>query len=293
MKMPFVLRVLCVVLVFATAFSFELLASVTQPQTQRGVVSDDFTNEFKKARPQSTKPGKTSGHGRTSPKYTPATPLVQPFGPNAVRVGLTIWKLERVLGTTFTSTNGQWQWISKRAAADTKFQDGDFLRLSFESPRAGYLYVINRDLLTDGSYGGTNLIFPVRGEDNSLQAGKLIDFPAEDQPPFRASPSARQAGELLTIVVTSEPLPFQLTDESLPISQSQLMDWETRWGGLAQRFEMNDGVGQLRTDAEQQAASRKRAKTLTRADPAPQTIFVVSPKNSDGLLVNFMLSYVR
>ena len=290
MMMPFVLRVLCVVLVFSMVFTFELLASTSLPQTQRGLVADDF----RKARPKSTKPVKTSGHaGRTSPRYTPATPIAQPFGPNAVQVGLTIWKMERVLGFTSADRSGQWQWISKRVAADTKFKDGEVIRLSFESPRAGYLYVINRDALTDGSYGATKLIFPVRGEDNSLEAGKLIDIPAEDQPPFRASPSARQAGELLTILVTSEPLPLLLTDVELPLSSGQLIEWEAKWGGLAQRFDMSGGVGQVRTDAEQQAASRKRARELTRADPAPQTIFVVSPRNNDGLLFNLMLSYIR
>lgn len=294
MRMPFVLRVLCVVLVFAIALTFEFLASAGPPQTQRGVVSDDFKNDLRKARPEPKKQVKTSGHsGGTSPKYTPATPIVQPFGPNAVQVGLTIWKMERVFGTTLTSANGQWQWISKRVAADTIFQDGDLIRLSFESPRAGFLYVFNRDLLTDGSYGATTLIFPLQHEDNSLEAGKLIDFPAEDQPPFRASPSANQAGELLTILVTAEQLPVSLTDDPRPVLQSQLIEWEAKWGGLVQRFEMHGGVSQVRTDAEQQAASRKRARKLTRAEPAPQTIFVVSPRNNDGLLFNLKLSYVR
>ena len=296
MRMPFVVRVLCVVLVLSMVLTFELLASASPQQTQRGVVSDDFKEDFRKARPQSTKPIKTSGHaGRMPPRYTPATPITQSFGPNAVKVGLTIWRIERVFETTFTSTDrpGQWQWISKRVAADTKFQDGDLLRLSFESPRAGYLYVINRDRLTDGSYGATKLIFPVQGEDNRLEAGKLIDIPAEDQPPFRASPGATQAGELLTILVTSAPLPLSLTDVELPVSPSQLIEWEEKWGGFSQRFELKDGVGQTRTDAEHRAASRKRARELTREDPAPQTIFVVSPRNNDGLLLNLMLSYVK
>src|SRR5215470_11793041 len=99
MRMPFVVRVLCVVLVFATVFAFELLVSASPPQTQRGIIADDF----RKARPKSAKPVKPSGPaGRTSPEYTPATPITQPFGPNALKVGLTIWKMEQVFGTTFT-----------------------------------------------------------------------------------------------------------------------------------------------------------------------------------------------
>lgn len=293
MKMPFVPRVLCLVLLLSITLTFEFLASASPQETLRTIVSDDFT----KARPKPRKRVKPAGHpGRASRKYyTPSTPIFQPLALNALQVGLTVWKVERVVGTTFTSLHraGQWQWISKRIAADTKFQEGDFIRLSIESPRAGYLYVINRDWLSDGSYGATNLIFPFRDEDNRLEAGKLIDIPAEDQQPFRASPSANQAGELLTILVTSAPLPLTLTDSPIPISPGQLTEWEERWGGFARRFEMNGGVGQVRTTAEKQAASRKRTRQLTRDDPAPQTIYLVSPRNNDGLLFNLMLAYIK
>jgi len=56
---------------------------------------------------------------------------------------------------------------------------------------------------------------------------------------------------------------------------------------------MNDGVGQARTLAEQEAASLKGARQLTRDDPAPQTIFLLTPRNNNGLLFNLMLSYIR
>jgi hypothetical protein len=79
----------------------------------------------------------------------------------------------------------------------------------------------------------------------------------------------------------------------MAISPRQLIAWEERWGGFAQRFEMNGGVGQVRTTAEEQAASRKRARQLTRDEPAPQTIYLVSTKNNDGLLFNLMLAYVK
>lgn len=293
MRMPFVLRMLCFVLLLSITLTFELFVSAGPQETLRTIVSDDFT----KARPKPRKPGRSSGHsGRKSRKhYTSSTPIVQPFGLNILQVGLTVWKVDRIVGTTFTNAQrpGEWQWISKRVAADTKFQDGDRIRLSIESPRAGYLYVINRDRLTDGTDGATNLIFPVRDEDNRLFAGKLIDIPAENEPPFRVSPSTNQAGELLTILVTSAPLPLSLSDGPMPISPGQLIEWEQRWGGFAQRFEMKGGVGEVRTTPEEQAASRKRARQLTRDDPAPQTIYLVSPKNNDGLLFNLMLAYVK
>ena len=39
-----------------------------------------------------------------------------------------------------------------------------------------------------------------------MEAGKLIDIPAEHDAPFKANPKPNQAGEMLTIIVTSKPL---------------------------------------------------------------------------------------
>jgi hypothetical protein len=178
--------------------------------------------------------------------------------------------------------------------ADHQFREGDLLRLSIESPWGGYLYVIDRDWFTDGSSGGeTNLIFPVRGEDNRLEAGKLIDIPAEHNAPFKASPKPNQAGEMLTIIITSAPITLPLSKQYLPVSSTQLLAWEGKWGGMTERFEMNGGAGETRTIAEQQAASPTGIRQLTRDDPAPQTIYFLTPKSRDGLLFNLRLSYAR
>jgi len=176
---------------------------------------------------------------------------------------------------------------------DAKFREGDLLRLSIESPRAGYLYVVDRDWFNNGSAGETNLIFPLRGDDNRLQAGKLIDIPAGDQAPFMTKPKPDQVGEMLTIIVTSSPLALPVLQDTLPISNDQLAEWEKKWSGLTERFEMKGGPGQTRTIIEQQAATRRGIRQLTRDDPAPQTIYFISPKSSDGLLFNLMLSYER
>lgn len=265
----------------------------SQKETLRVIVADDFV----KNRPGSRK--------RTGPRKRPRTyrlassPVTRPAGEGnfgTLKVGLTVWKLHAEPGPR--SNAGQsltesrpLQWIAKRVEADTRFHRGDFLRFSIESPRPGYLYVINRDLLTDGSFGETNLIFPTRGDDNRLQAGRLIDIPAVDQTPFKADPKSNQAGEMLTIIVTSAPLQLQISKDPLPISSVQLVEWEERWGGPTERFELDGGVGQARTRREQQAAAREATRQLTRDDPGPQTIYLLNPKNADGLLFNLMLSY--
>ncbi len=276
-------------------FSIQLIArGNSQKEIPRSIISDDFIKNRPKSKAKATShTPKTSRIYRLASK--PRTRPAAESSSDTLQLGLTIWKLQPVNSGVDRSTREnrrrQLERIAKRVEADTQFHEGDLLRLSIESPRTGYLYVINRDWFADGTSGETNLIFPERGEDNRLEAGKLINIPAEDQAPFRASPKSNQAGELLTIVVTSSPLPLPLSKDPLPISSTQLLDWEERWGGLSERFEMKGGAGEARTRQERQAA--KGTRQLTRDDPSPQTIYLVTPKSSDGLLFNLMLSYVR
>jgi hypothetical protein len=254
-----------------------LLAHSQQPK-DRSITSDDFNKE----RPNSKRRiGRPRKYRQASP------PLPKPLdlhSESTLKAGVTLWKVERT---------GDKE-VAKRVEADTQFHEGDLLRLSIESPRAGYLYVINRDWFTDGSSGGeTNLIFPQRGEDNRLEAGRLIDIPAEHDEPFKASPKPKQAGEMLTIIVTLAPLSLPLTHDPLPVSNTQLLAWEKKWSGMTERFEMSDGAGETRTIEEQEAASSNGSRQLTRNDPAPQTIYFLVPRSNDGLLFNLLLSYVR
>ena len=261
------------------AFSLPLVAHPQQPK-DRSITSDDFNKSRPSLKKRPIPPRKT--YRLASP------PLAKPLdvdSPSTLKVGVTLWKVHR------EGYGREAREIANRVEADTKFHDGEFVRLTIESPRAGYLYVIDRDWFTDGSSGGeTNLIFPHRGEDNRLEAGKLIDIPAQDHAPFKASPKANQAGEMLTIIVTSSPLSLPLSEDPLAVSTTQLAEWERKWSGMTERFEMNGGVGQTRTIEEQEATGIRQ---LTRDDPSPQTIYFLVPRSSDGLLFNLLLSYVR
>jgi Domain of unknown function (DUF4384) len=284
-----ILSFICVLLL-PCATQLAILGS-PQKETPRAIISDDFT----KARPQAKKRRNSAGHSRKSSRayHLASTPLDR-FGLDTLQLGVTLWKLQRVVGySTLETRRPEARFTATRVEADAPFRQGDLLRISFESPRAGYLYVIDRDWFTDGSSGETNLIFPVRGDDNRLYPGRLIDIPAEDQKPFRANPKPNQAGELLTIIVTSAPLPLPISSEPLRISNGQLLEWNRRWSNLIERFEMNDGAGQTRTIEERQAAARKGMRQLTRDDPAPQTIYRITPTSGDGLLFNLLLSYVQ
>jgi hypothetical protein len=259
-----------------------------QDENDRSIIADEFLKN---------RPGKAKTSGKKNTYRLATSPTKRSDQPE-LQVGVTIWKFEPatkgLLNVERSASGSYWNrsdWVPRRVEADIQFRDGDTLRISIESPRDGYLYVVNRDWLADGTYGATNLIFPTRGEDNRLRAGKLIDIPAQDEPPFKASPNPNQSSEVLTIIVTSSPLKLPLGPKAIPVSKTQLTEWEERWGGQAARLEMNGGTGRARTTEEELAASPTRARQLTREDPMPQTIYSVVPKSTGGLLFNLVLSY--
>jgi len=280
----------------------------TPQDTTRTIVSDDFTVNRPKAttRRNSARRGNnpTAGESSSGRRYRLASEssagvVTRSSLLNSSQLGLTIWKLRpgarksrsRLPGSEIGADT--FGWIAERVEADTGFRWGDRLRLSIESPRTGYLYVIDRDWFTDGSLSLTKLIFPIRGDNNLLQAGRLIDIPAEGRPAMTAEPGENQAGEILTIIVTLTPLRLALSDEPMPIAHTQLLEWEEMWGGTAQRYEMEGGAGQIRTIQEQQAATSKGMRQLSRDDPPPQTIYLVNSKRSGAFLFSVKLSYAR
>lgn len=279
-------------IVFLTSAASQQQKNPVTAQDEKGndraIIADDFLDK----RPGTLRRKKSTYRlAKAAPKRSDQAKL---------QVGVTIWKFEPATAQTYNgdrsgagSYSNKADWVPRRVEADVKFREGDTLRISIESPRDGYLYVVNRDLLADGTYGETNLIFPTQGEDNRLKAGKLIDIPAQDELPFKATPKPGQSSELLTIIVTTSPLPLALSNRPIPISRTQLTAWEERWGAEPDRFEMNGGAGQARTEEERLAASPTNTRQLTREDPLPQTIYSVVPKNRDVLLFNMVLSYIR
>jgi hypothetical protein len=219
------------------------------------------------------------------------------------QLGITLWRLrpakvsdkgQRMVITEGGRTN---EWLPERLEVDTPLSRGDRVRLSIESPRAGYLYVVDRDLHADGGMGNAMLIFPtlgMRGGDNQVRAGKLIDIPAlEDDPNyFIATPGmSDQIGEVLTIIVTTSPLALPISHQPLAISSSDMAKWERTWSSETEVFEMEGGAGQTWTAEEKEAAAAKSTRQLTRDEPSPQTIFRLSPKSNAAFLVDVRLRY--
>ena len=220
-------------------------------------------------------------------------------------VGVTVWRLR----PSRSSDEGgrvlvqeglkQAEWTPERIEADTPLKVGDRVRLSVESPRPGFLYIIDREQYADGSFGEPMLIFPTlrtRGGDNRVEPGRLIDIPAqEDQYSyFTAQPAGdrRQVAEVLTIILVPQPLPLQIAAQPLKMAETEVNGWEKLWGGVAERLELVGGAGRIWT-MEEKSAGAALGRQLTQAGPPPQTVYRVARKAGGPLLVTVPLRYGR
>lgn len=288
-----------------TAFSIGIVIASPPQETKRKIVSDDFTKNRREAAPS----GSGSKSQSAAPKsrkrriYRLVSSLAIKTQPSSVanlivQLGITIWRLRpgdsNDSGRRALIREKGKSWRAERVDADAIFREGDYVRISVESPRTGYLYVVDRDLFADGTTGGAMLIYPWSGTDNQLLPGRLIDIPAqEDDPSYFVArlTAANQVGELLTFIVTSMPLDLPISNEPFEIAPRQIRDWENMWGGVSERFEMEGGAGEAWTREEQQAAAKKGTRQLTRDDPSPQTIFQVTTTDPKAVLVHLRLRY--
>ena len=306
-------RVLIVAVLLAGIGS--VLIAQTQDDGSRQIVLEEFT----KARPTSTSPAprRPSGPRRRPtasvrlPKYIRKTPALtaslQP-GLSTMEVGVTIWRLTPGGGgdagaRVLVQENAQnSQWTPQRIEADTPLRVGERVRITIESPSAGYLYVIDREQYSDGSLGDAYLIFPTlrtRGGDNRVRPGRLIDIPAQEDTPsyFTLVPSPNrndQVAEVLTIIVTPEPFgDLPISTSPIKISKSDVAKWERTWSTQVERFEMVGGAGTPWTMSEKEASSSASARLLTQEEPPPQTIYRIGSRNKNAFLVTVPLRYSR
>lgn len=251
---------------------------------------------------------------RTAPRRKPArrdyrnlTPRVPPgrVAPDAV-VGVTVWRLrpsgaadagERLLTHDGAGTLS---WIPERVPSDAPLSEGDRVRLSIEPARTGYLYVIDRELYADGTTGEPYLIFPTTrtlGGDNRVEAGRLIDLPAQDDsPPYFTLRRSRadQIGESLQVLITKEPLEgLEIGARAQKLPAASVAAWGKTWGEQAGRLELAGGAGRPWTKEEREAGADGRRKLRPDA-PAPQTLYYRPGADpAKPLSVEVQLRYAR
>ena len=286
--------------------------SQTQTDASRQIVLD----RFNKARPPENVGGGSTATGSRRPRrpniaamrprYRRTSSLATLPKTKTEEIGVTVWRLRPPrpsdAGGRLLVLDGlkKEQWVAERIEANAPLQIGDRVRITIESPRPGYLYIIDREQYADGSFGEGMLIFPTqntRGGDNRVEPGKLIDIPSqEDQYSyFTAQPAGErrdQVAEVLTIILVPQALPLKIGAQPLRIAQNELSGWESLWGGATERLELVNGAGQTWTNEEKLAGAAK-GRQLTQTGPPPQTVYRVARKAGGSLLVTVPLRYAR
>jgi hypothetical protein len=307
-----------------------------QEDETRQIKLSEFTKKRPPATSTGTKPASTGGNSaswnaptyhrvkpktRTSTRPVNASNTTKPnntkpaeperpvaTGPVEVKeVGVTIWRLRPATkidtgpGFSVLQDGKLVVMTPERIEGTAPVKLGDRVRISIESPRTGYLYVINREQYADGKVGSPALIFPttrVRGGDNSVVAGRLIDIPdSNDAQPFFTLTSHQKAGEpeilgeLLTVVITEQPLKGITPSRGpIPLDPTEVAKWEKEWAGdVVELLEMNGGAGKTWTAQEKQAGEATRS--LTQEDPTPQTIYRVTGKPKEPVMLTVQLLY--
>lgn len=252
-------------------------------------------------------PSKSKPRPRKTPEYRVATP--PPTAADAAApgelVGVTLWRLRRskasdsgdsrlLVQETENQRTESVEWTPERVEAETPFAAGDRVRLSIESPRAGYLYVIDRELYADGTTSDPYLIFPtqrMRDGDNTVRAGKVIELPEKSA--FKLTPlRSDYQGERLTILVTSEPLPqVTVPANAERLDPALVAQWETQWAAAAERLELVGGAGQAYTGTERDAAAQGRL--LTQDDQLPQTLYRVLTAPGSPVVISVPLKIAK
>ena len=256
-----------------------------------------WDTEFLKKR----QPAKTPTTARKPPAYrrTTAKPAAADDKVAGEMLGVTVWRLRpsaaadhkdsRLLLQDEDKDDGK-EWTPERVEAETAFATGERVRLSIESSRAGYLYVIDREQYNDGTTSEPYLIFPtlrIRDGNNAVAAGKVIELP--EKTAFRLTPMRPDyKGELLTLIVTTEPLAeITIGPRIQKLDGQKVEQWERQWAAAVERFEMVGGAGKPYTRTEKEAGTEGRL--LTQEDELPQTLYRITPKPGVPLLVSVPL----
>lgn len=294
---------------------FGSIAFAQDDTKTRSITSDDFASK-RPAGAVGTAPNKNMGKNvvrRTSYKYVRknknvvrrSKALEKPnsslgLTSSVEEVGVTMWKLRPPLksdsGFRFPVriNNLIQNWTAERIDADTSLKSGDRVRIAIESSVKGYLYVINSEIFSDGTFGEPFVIFPGSlGEDNSVEPGMLVDIPdqTENDPYFLINPKGKNyVGELLTVIISPKRLTNLKTDEERRITNlEELINLEL--GAEVEIFSRSDAQDKIYTNAEASAACGgktrqlvreksnnpcgEKTRQLTREEPLPQTIYRV------------------
>ena len=286
-----------------------LAAAMPSPQEEEDETRRLWNKQFLEAREEAKKP-KPSAQAPTAKTKPQATvkPMTKPVAAggeivDGELIGVTIWRLRRAVAGAdqiLVQKNGAapGQFALERVTADTRFKEGQLVRISVEAPREydNHLYVVDREVYKDNKgerLGEPSLIFPARSTPpggNVISAGKSVYIPAQGDPiPYFTlqRSGGNHVGEMLFILISPKPLPAPVGQPTLDMAT--VAQWERQCGGQTERRESSGGAGRQWTKEEQEADEGTRK--LVQSDPLPQTIYRVRVKQGGCALVPIPLRF--
>jgi hypothetical protein len=266
-----------------------------------GDAREIWDNNFRDKRPgpAPASPGKTTQY--RLPARTPTSALKASGA--APAVGITMWRLRRPtardeqvprLLVPEAPSSAPTEYVPERISLDESLRVGDRIRLAIESPREGYLYVIDRERYRDAIRGRSYLLFPlttINHGENRVSAGRLIEIPGQHDPTpairvERRDP--RHIGEELTLIVSPQPLAGVQVGAAAQVVPEELVSrWEREFTDAPVRLDLVMNREASWTEVEKSAGDGQRQ--LTPEDPMPQSIFVTNGDHSRGLIVHIPL----
>ena len=284
---------------FLLAAVFMFFPVITHAQDTNDQTRDLWDTAFLQKRPVGKKQVKRTQPVRYKIVGKKTLPSSSTAATKASVIGVTIWRLRPSQDSDDEEVRQliyqQGEWTPERVGVGEPLSEGSRVQLTIESPLTGYLYVFNREIYADKTFGEPVLIFPtlsLNGGDNRVSAGRIIEIPSsQDKPPFYTlkRSSSNHEGETLTVIVTDKPLTeLTINRNALKISAEQFNSYEKRWGALTQQLELEGGSGTAMNKTEKAAVAGKKA--LTQNDSPPQTIYRILTKPNQPLLLTIPLS---
>src|SRR5215813_8532211 len=227
-------KILLVMIVVVGCLCLSGMARAQDGDDEKAIKAEVFIKE----RPTSQKRNRATGRYKPGVKTAGDLNAAAPQGTSFVQVGVTFWRFRPATAADKTKElvedeeSGTTEWTLERIEEGTPLLPGQKVRLSIESlTRSGYLYVIDREQYEDGTRGDPMLIFPTEKtrDANFVKSGRLIYLPSAAGK-FRIKPSEadkRHVGELVTILVSSQPLidADQLGAKAIKLPRQQVESW--------------------------------------------------------------------
>jgi hypothetical protein len=282
-----------IIISFITLCLGSLNPVASQEQGSKGLKPDEAgvrVNPKRKKRSQRTT-------FRTPNRFTPRP---APAGTVYTQVGITIWLVDSGKSKGVEQLGAEQ--TQERLDTNATYTDGDTVRLTIVSQTGGYLYIVDREHYSDGTYGPAILAFPTlktRRGDNLIQSWEPIQVPAYPSV-WRFKPREWKAGEtrkvqtseVLTIIISPKPLidRSRISTQQLALDKGEFERWQAQWQTTSQQFDMENSVGQV-FKAGAKALEQEGAEAPREEELDAQTSYQVAVKPGAPIMITVPLRF--